>query len=75
MKKSWLNVKKIAGVFAAVFLVAGFLLLDKGISGNVVLDGEYTSNPLALIGLIIVLFAAVLTAYTIKKDNKEDSFD
>ena len=69
MERSWFNAKKIAGIFAAVFLVAGFLLLDKGMSGNVILNGEYTSNPLSLIGLIIVLCAAVLTAYVIKKDN------
>lgn len=69
MKKSLFSVRKIVGVFAAVFLIAGFLLLDKGISGNVVLNGEYTSNPLSLIGLIIILFSAILTAYVIIKDN------
>ena len=69
MEKSLFSVKKVVGVFAAVFLIAGFLLLDKGISGNVVLDGEYAANPLSLIGLIIILFAAILTAYVIIKDN------
>ncbi|MFH1311451.1 MAG: hypothetical protein ABIH65_03540, partial [Nanoarchaeota archaeon] len=71
MEKSWFNPKKIVGFFAVVLLVTGFFLLDKGISGNVILDGGYTLNPLSLIGLIIVLCAAVLTVYVIKKDNRK----
>ena len=71
MEKSLFSAKKIVMLFAAVLLMVGFLLIDRGISGNVVLDGEYTSNPLSLIGLVIILFSAILTAYVIIKDNSK----
>ncbi len=68
MKKvSWLKAKKVTGLFAAVALVAGFLFLDSGITGNVVLNGGNGFNILSLIGLLLILCSAILTVYTIRR--------
>lgn len=59
--------KSIAAIFAAVTFVLGFLFLDKGITGNAILDYEYSVDVVSLIGLLLVLCSAVLAVYIIKK--------
>jgi len=68
MKKvKWFKTKKVAAVFAAVSFVIGFLFLDKGITGNVILDNSYPVDFISLIGLLLILCSAILAVYIIKK--------
>ena len=66
-KKNPLRTKKVLASFAGVALVAGFLFLDKGITGNVVLNGRAPIDFLSLIGLALVFCSAVLAAYSLKR--------
>jgi len=66
-KKKWFKTKGIAAVFAAVAFVMGFLFLDKGITGNIILDNQHPVDFISLIGLLLVLCSAVLVIYIIKK--------
>ena len=59
--------KKVISSFALVALVAGFFFLDKGITGNVVLNGENPLDIISLIGLVLVFCSAALTFYVLKK--------
>ena len=43
-KLKWFKTKKVAAVFATVAFVIGFLFLDKGIAGNVILENNYPVN-------------------------------
>jgi hypothetical protein len=70
IKKSynWLKGKKVSATFAAVAFFAGFLFVDRGsISGNVILDGSYSVSAVSVIGLLLILCSAILTAYIIRK--------
>jgi len=68
MVKSFLNLKKTAGVLAAVSLTSGFFFLDQGTTGNVVLNGDVPMVDLiSIIGLALVFCSAVLAVYAIKK--------
>lgn len=66
-KLKWFKTKKVAAVFATVAFVIGFLFLDKGITGNVILENNYPVNFISLIGLLFVLCSAVLAIYILKK--------
>ena len=59
--------KFIAGIFAAVMFVVGFLFLDKDITGNAILNHQYSVDVVSLIGLLLVLCSAILAVYIIKK--------
>jgi len=66
-QSSWLKTKKITGVFSGVALFVGFIFLDKGITGNVILNNQVPVGAMSLIGLGLVLCSGILAAYTIKK--------
>ena len=67
MKKSWLKEKKVTAAFAIVAFFSGFLFVDRGgISGNVVLGGNYPVSAVSIIGLLLILCSAILAAYTIR---------
>ena len=66
-KIRWFNLKKIAGVFAAVFFVTGFLFLDKGVTGNIILNNGYSFDPVSFVGLLFILCSAILAIYALKK--------
>ena len=66
-KLKWFKTKRVAAVFAAVSFVIGFLFLDKGITGNVILDNKYPVDFISLIGLLLVLCSAILAVYIIKR--------
>lgn len=66
-KVKWFKTKRIAAVFAAVAFVIGFLFLDKGITGNIILDNKYPVDFISLIGLLLVLCSALLAVYLIRK--------
>ncbi len=65
--KCKLKTKKIMGGLAGVSLITGFLLLNNRITGNVILNGGPSFDVLSFIGLLLVLFSAVLAFYVIKK--------
>jgi len=66
-KTSWLQTKKVAAVFALTSFITGFLFLNKGITGNVILDNKYPFDIISFIGLMLVLCSAILVVYIIKK--------
>jgi len=66
-KKGFLKTKKVTAVFAVIAAFGGFLFLSQNITGNVVLNRQSSFNLLSLIGLLLVICAFILTAYSIKK--------
>lgn len=66
-KVKWFKTKSIAAVFAVVAFVAGFLFLDGGASGNVILDNHYPIDATSIIGLLLVLCSVVLAVYIVRK--------
>jgi hypothetical protein len=66
-KVKWFKAKSIAAVFAAVAFVIGFLFLDKGVTGNIILENKPPVDFVSLVGLFLVLCSAVLAVYIIKK--------
>ena len=66
-KKGAINPKKITAAFSVVALVAGFLFLDKGITGNIILNGHYPFDVISFIGLLLVFCSAILAGYSLRK--------
>lgn len=59
--------KKLISSFAVVALVAGFLFLDKSVTGNVILNGQNSVDIISLIGLALVFCSAVLAGYALRR--------
>jgi len=55
------------GGLAFASLAAGFVLLNKGTTGNVILNNNPSFDIFPLIGLLFVLFSAILAFIAIKK--------
>ena len=66
-KESWFKAKKVTAAFAAVALVTGFLFLDRGITGNVVLNNQHPIDIVPLAGLLLVFCSATLAVYSTRK--------
>ncbi len=66
-KTGWLKTKKVTSSFAIVALIAGFLFLDRGTTGNVILNNNYPFDFVSLIGLLLIFCSAVLAVYTIRR--------
>ena len=66
-KVKWFKIKSVAAVFAVVAFAAGFLFLDGGSTGNVILENHYPVDFVSLIGLLLVLCSAILAVYIIKR--------
>ncbi len=67
MAQNNLSGKYIKGMVAAIMFFIGFFFVDRAsFTGNVVLDGQPSFNPLAIIGLLFVLCASVLAIYAIR---------
>ena len=56
--------------FAIIALISGFLFLNQGITGNVVMDNKYPFNMVSLIGLLLIACSIILGLYSIKKKKK-----
>lgn len=65
----WLKTKQATAIFAAGSLISGFFFLNKNITGNIILNENYSLNILPIIGLVLVLCSVVLGAYSIMKKN------
>lgn len=68
--KSLLEKKKIVGIFSFLSLITGFLLLDKGMTGNVIIDNTPSFDIMSFIGLVLILCSFIL-AMSITKLNKK----
>ncbi|HEB46885.1 MAG TPA: hypothetical protein ENI22_00255 [Candidatus Pacearchaeota archaeon] len=66
-KKNWFGAKKLTASFAAVSLIVGFLFLDKGVTGNVIINNQNPVNVVSLIGLLLVFCSAVLAVYSTRR--------
>ncbi len=59
--------KKIAAVFAFITFIVGFLFLDTSSTGNVVLNGTPSFDIGSMVGLLLIVFSAILTIYVVRK--------
>ncbi|MBU2503574.1 MAG: hypothetical protein KJ879_00775 [Nanoarchaeota archaeon] len=67
-KAKFINSKKITAVFAVAALVAGFFFLDRGTTGNVVLNGNLPPvDVISIVGLVLVGCSAILAFYSVRK--------
>lgn len=66
-KQTWFKTKKVTASFAAVALVVGFLFLDRGVTGNVVLNNQAPVNVVSLAGLLLVFCSAILAIYSTRR--------
>lgn len=66
-KINFFKTRKLTISFAIIALIGGFLFLNKGITGNIILSNKYSFDLVSLIGLALVVCAVVLGVYTIKK--------
>ena len=65
----WLKTKQATAIFALVSLISGFFFLNQNITGNVILNENYSLNILPIIGLFLILCSVVLGAYSVRKKN------
>ncbi len=66
-KTNFFKTKKATTSFAIIALIGGFLFLNKGITGNVILSNKYSFDLVSSIGLSLILCAIVLGVYSIKR--------
>ncbi|MBU2562262.1 MAG: hypothetical protein KKF68_01210 [Nanoarchaeota archaeon] len=63
----WFRTKKATITFAIISLTSGFFFLNQSLTGNVILNNSYSLNFLSIIGLLLIVCAVILAAYSIKK--------
>ena len=67
VENNWFKGKELTAMFAAVAFFTGFLFVDRGsISGNTVLNGDYSISAVSLIGLFLVICSVVLVAFALR---------
>ena len=59
--------KKITAAFSVAALFAGFLFIDRSVTGNVVLNNHNPVNFVSLVGLLLVFCSAILALYSIRR--------
>jgi len=67
-KKKFFKRKVVTRIFSVVSLIAGFWFLDSNITGGVIVNQEFSLNPLSLVSLFLFVCSAVLIAYSLKKE-------
>ena len=68
MGENFFKKKSVTSSFALVALAGGFVFLDKGITGNIILKGAESISWISIIGLLLILCSIILGAYSIKKN-------
>ncbi|MEK6827045.1 MAG: hypothetical protein AABX99_01005 [Nanoarchaeota archaeon] len=70
MKNTKKNFKRkaAAGIFSVVSLIAGFWFLDSSVTGGVIMDKEFSINPLSFVSLFLFVCSAILIVYSLKKE-------
>ena len=66
-QKSWFKTRKVIASFAIVALTGGFLFLNHSITGNIILNDEYSFNLISIIGLMLILCSIILGVYSVRK--------
>ena len=66
-EENFFKKKGVAASFAVVALAGGFLFINKGITGNIILSSRYSFSLFSIIGLLLVVCSAILGAYSIWK--------
>lgn len=67
MKKNFFKTKKVTVLFAIASLIAGFLFINKSITGNIILDNYHPISAVSIIGLTLIFCSIILGIYTLKK--------
>ena len=67
-KKKFFKRKVVTRIFSVVSLIAGFWFLDSNITGGVIVNQEFSLNPLSLVSLFLFVCSAVLIVYSLKKE-------
>lgn len=67
MEKRFFERKGITWTFAVIAVVFGFMFLDSGFTGNVIVNKQSTTNLVSIIGLLLITCSTVLIAYSVKK--------
>ena len=65
----WLKTKQATAIFAAGALISGFFFLNQNITGNAILNENYSLSITPIIGLFLILCSVILGAYSIMKHN------
>lgn len=68
-KFDWLKTKQATAIFAVGSLISGFFFLNQNITGNAILNENYSLNIIPIIGLSLILFSVILGAYSVMKGN------
>ena len=67
MEKKFFKRKSITWTFAIIALIFGFMFLDSGFTGNVIVNKQSTINLVSIIGLLLVVCSTVLITFSVKK--------
>ena len=63
----WFKGKQSTSIFAVISLIGGFLFLNQGITGNVILDKDYSINLISIIGMFLIVCSIILGLYSLRK--------
>jgi hypothetical protein len=67
MERKFFERKGITWIFAVIAVFSGFLFLDSGVTGNVIVNKQSTINLVSIIGLLLIVCSTILIAYSVKK--------
>jgi hypothetical protein len=67
MKKKFFERKGITWAFAIIALIFGFMFLDSGFTGNVIVNKQSTINFISIIGLLLIACSTILIAYSVRR--------
>jgi len=66
-KENFWESKPVTTFFALIALISGFLFLNSGITGSVILNNKSSFDLFSLIGILLIICSVILGLYTIKK--------
>jgi hypothetical protein len=55
------------GFLSAAFFIAGFMLVDRSPTANVILEGSPVLNPFSIVGVLFVIASVSILFYLIKE--------
>jgi len=66
---NWFKTKQATSAIAIISLLGGIFFIDKKITGNVILNSNYSINLVSGIGLLLIACSVILGIYSLKKRN------
>jgi len=66
-EKSFFKKKSVINSFAIIALGGGFIFLNRGVTGNVILNNRYSFDLISLMGLGLIVCSVILGAYSLWK--------